>query len=321
MKINRKQYKTVIVYGIGQYYEKVKKDLFQCITPDYLCDRKWDVHVPDSYDGIPVIKREELYTLEQGLIIMTTGFPWVSASVKSDLENISGISVIHVDEVIGERKSITGKKLKEICREGYYQDAWENQIYFDRTIPDSLEIYFHGKQNILRFGKNVLVNKLVISFGNRGVCSLGDGTEVVDGYFVVSDASLTIGADCLLAAGVIVRTHDEHHIFDADTHERINYPKDVVIGDNVWIGLRASILAGARIGRGSVVGAGAVTSGQFGDHQIIAGCPAKVLRERVCWSRDNTYYFNHDTLEECVSQEAFRYSDPFICKKRNGEQQ
>ena len=143
MKINRKQYKTVIVYGIGQYYEKVKKDLFQCITPDYLCDRKWDVHVPDSYDGIPVIKREELYTLEQGLIIMTTGFPWVSASVKSDLENISGISVIHVDEVIGERKSITGKKLKEICLEGYYQDAWENQIYFDRTIPYSLEIYFH----------------------------------------------------------------------------------------------------------------------------------------------------------------------------------
>lgn len=300
MKINREQYKTVIVYGIGQYYEKVKEDLFQYITPDYLCDRKWEDNSPGSYDGIPIIKKEELHSLDRSLIIITTGFPWTSASIKSDLENKPGLSVVHVDEVISEQKSITGKKLKEVCPEGYYQDAWENRIYFDRTIPDSLEIYFHGKQNTLRMGRYIVANKLVISFGNGGTCSIGDRTEVVDGFFVVSDARLVV-------AGVIVRTHDEHHIFDADTHKRINYPKDVILGDNVWIGLRAFILAGARIGKGSVVGAGTVTSGQFGEHQIIAGCPAKVLRERVCWSRDNTYYFNHNILEECVSQEALKY--------------
>lgn len=307
MKINREQYKTIIVYGIGQYYEKVKKDLFQCVQPDFLCDRKWDNGTLDTYDGIPIIKREKLHHLKHGLIIIAAGTPWMRASVKSDLENITEITVMHVDEVIGERKSITGKELKEICPEGCYRDTWGNHVYFDKTISDSLVIYFQGKQNTLQIGKNVIVNKLAIFLGNRGTCRIGDRTEVVDGQFIVSEASLVVGEDCMFSSGIIIRNHDEHHIFDADTHKRINYSKDVIIADHVWIGLRASILAGARIGKGSIVGAGAVTSGQFGEHQIIAGCPAKVIREHVCWSKDNTSYFNHDTLEEYVFQEALKY--------------
>ena len=79
------------------------------------------------------------------------------------------------------------------------------------------------------------------------------------------------------------------------------------IGNDVWIGQNAIILPGAGIGRNSIVGAGTVTSGQFGENLIIAGCPARVIRKQVCWSREDTAYFSYDTLEECASQEALKY--------------
>ncbi len=62
------------------------------------------------------------------------------------------------------------------------------------------------------------------------------------------------------------------------------------------------MLAGTRMGRGSIVGANDATSNQFGENQIIAGCLAKVIREHVCWRKDNTDYFNHDYLEECINR-------------------
>lgn len=306
MEINKEQYATVIVYGIGQYYEKIKKELFRHVKPDYLCDRKWDADGPDSYDDIPIIKREKLSEIEHSLIIIALkGVTYTSA--KCDLQSLENVTVMHADSILEELKSITGKKLKELCPNGFYQDKYENRIYFDETLSDWIVICFEGRQNVLTVGRNVIAGNLRVTFGNKGTCSIGDGTEILEACFFVSGANLTIGRDCLLSSEVIIRNHDHHHIFDSNTHERINYPRDIIIGNHVWVGYRALILAGARIETGSVIGAAAVTSGQFGEHQVIAGCPAKVIREHVCWSKDNTDYFNHDILEECVSQEALKY--------------
>jgi virginiamycin A acetyltransferase len=55
---------------------------------------------------------------------------------------------------------------------------------------------------------------------------------------------------------------------------------DTVIGHDVWIGTRATILPGARLGNGTIVGAGAVVSGDVPPYSIVAGNPARVLRRR-----------------------------------------
>lgn len=305
--MKEEQHETVILYGIGAYYERIKEELFQRVKPDYLCDRKWEDGVQESYNGIPIIRREELEHLEHGRIIITVGVSWMSDSIRSDLKKYSGFTVMHVDEILGVAKNITGKELKEICLDGYYQDLWENRIFFDRTIPDSIMICFQGKKNTLEIGHNVIINSLRIFFGNEGTCRIGEETEIVGGQFMVSGAELLVGRNCLLSSELVIWNHDGHHIFDLDTHKRMNYSKKVWIGDHVWIGQRTMLLAGARIGNGSIVGAGSVTSSQFGENQIIAGAPARVIREQVCWSRDNTNYFNHDILEECMSQEALKY--------------
>ena len=67
------------------------------------------------------------------------------------------------------------------------------------------------------------------------------------------------------------------------------------------------MLGGAQIGTGSVIGSNAVTSSQFGKHQIIVGAPAKVIRENIIWSRDFTRDFNRAPFGECIDKMALEY--------------
>ena len=55
--------------------------------------------------------------------------------------------------------------------------------------------------------------------------------------------------------------------------------KDITIGKNCFIGCNSIILKGTVLGDGCVVGAGAVVAGKFRDNCVIAGNPAKVIRE------------------------------------------
>jgi maltose O-acetyltransferase len=57
--------------------------------------------------------------------------------------------------------------------------------------------------------------------------------------------------------------------------------KPVVIGDNVWIGMRATILPGTTIGRGAVVAAGAVVTGSIPPLTVVAGVPARPIGGRA----------------------------------------
>ena len=58
----------------------------------------------------------------------------------------------------------------------------------------------------------------------------------------------------------------------------------ITIGDRVWIGCRAIILAGVTIGEGSVVAAGSVVTRDVPPGTLVAGNPAKVIRETGPWS-------------------------------------
>lgn len=231
---------------------------------------------------------------------------YISESIRKDI-GTTGITVIHVNEIVNAAKTLSGRYLKECYPKGKYEDSNNNIIYFDKTISDNIKIQFLGRNNLLKISNNVSVNNLQIAFGNNGSCDIGKNTEIIGANFFITEAGIVIEKDCLFSTEIIIRNHDAHHIFDAATHKRINYPKDIIIEDNVWIGHRVTLLGGAHIGCGSVVGRGAITSSCFGDHCIIAGSPAKVIRKNICWSRENTDYFNRDSLEECVSQEALKY--------------
>lgn len=292
------KYSYMIGYGIGQYYQSIKEELeSKNIHLDFLMDRRWEEGDITTFDGIPILRRRELREKENALVIIFPTHKNVIESIRQDLKEFR-VKIMSINEILDSEKCITGRFLNENCT-GFYKDDRGNIIQFDGEVPEGIQIVFKGRGNHLYLGKNLLISRLNIHFGTNGQVLIGDNTEIWMAAFYVSFSKINIGTDCLFSREVELRTHDAHHIFDADSHKRINYPRDINIGDQVWVGYRAMIFGGGCIGNGSIVGAGAITSGSFGEHCIIAGNPAKKIRENICWSREDTDYFNREYLEDC----------------------
>ena len=87
---------------------------------------------------------------------------------------------------------------------------------------------------------------------------------------------ITIGNDCLIASHVSINsvTHDAK----ADLYTSTAIEKEVIIGNNVWIGSHAVILPGIKIGDNAIVGAGAVVTKDVPAGAVVVGVPAKVIR-------------------------------------------
>ena len=101
--------------------------------------------------------------------------------------------------------------------------------------------------------------------------------------FATEGRSITIGRDCLFSSDLVFRTGDSHSLTDL-SGRRINPARDITVGDHVWIGHRALICKGVVLPRDCVVGTGAVvTRGAFDEHTVIAGSPARTVRQNVSW--------------------------------------
>jgi acetyltransferase-like isoleucine patch superfamily enzyme len=100
--------------------------------------------------------------------------------------------------------------------------------------------------------------------------------------------NIHIGNECMFAREIMVRNNDGHIILDNVTKEIINAPEDIFIGDNVWIGMRSMILKGSHIPNGSIIGAMSLVNKKFEQENIlIAGVPARQIRENVEWHRED----------------------------------
>ena len=113
-----------------------------------------------------------------------------------------------------------------------------------------------------------------VKIGNN----VGLGTH---GFYGCGVGSLVIGDDCIF--GNYVSIHPENHNYKSVEPIRLQGVSShggVKIGNNCWIGTKATILDGTVIGNGCIVAAGAVVKGVFPDNVIIGGVPAKIIKQR-----------------------------------------
>lgn len=97
---------------------------------------------------------------------------------------------------------------------------------------------------------------------------------------------ITIGEDCMFAYNINVRTGDYHTIFDKDTGRVLNYNRDVVIGNHVWVASDVFMGKGTKISDNSVVGAHSVVTRAFDESNVVvAGVPARVVKTGINWNR------------------------------------
>ena len=116
------------------------------------------------------------------------------------------------------------------------------------------------------------------SFMGAGSLYIGKDTWIGHDVLILSSSNVSIGAYVDVAPRVYIGT-GTHEIDRDGTHvagRGIN--KDVVIEDGAWLCANSTILPGVSVGKKSIVAAGAVVNKSFGDYEIIAGIPAKHLR-------------------------------------------
>lgn len=138
------------------------------------------------------------------------------------------------------------------------------------------------------FGKNVSIGKFTTIECSGSLKNIGKGLIIgnnvgmgTHGFFGCA-GGITIGNDTIF--GNFVSMHSENHIID-DLKKPIRLQgvtrQGIIIGNNCWIGAKATILDGANIGDGCIVAAGAVViKGQYEKNSIIGGVPGKIIKKR-----------------------------------------
>jgi maltose O-acetyltransferase len=128
--------------------------------------------------------------------------------------------------------------------------------YCGENTSIQFPVCFEGPQYI-SLGKNVSINAFVHMWGH---------------------GKITIGDDCLIASHVSINsvTHDTQ----AAIYHQSVIEKEVIIGNNVWIGSHAIILPGITIGDNAIVGAGAVVTKDVPSGVTVVGVPATPITNK-----------------------------------------
>ena len=142
-------------------------------------------------------------------------------------------------------------------------------------------IPFHSKRKIIyklagiKIGKGSTIHMFANFFMPKNI-KIGDDTIIGSGAFLDGRDNLTIGNHVDIASQVMI--YNSEHDIESETFKARHEP--VQIEDYVFIGPRAIILPGVKIGRGAVVAAGAVVTKDVPEFAIVGGVPAKVIGER-----------------------------------------
>jgi acetyltransferase-like isoleucine patch superfamily enzyme len=127
----------------------------------------------------------------------------------------------------------------------------------------------------VRIRSIVSPSEFVSMWGGR--LEIGEGTFVNYGCAFSANKLIKIGKDCMIGTHCIVMDNDYHHI-DVDKRDLRPPSQPIIIGDNVWIGARVTILKGVHIGDYAVIGAGSVVTRDIPPYCVAAGVPARVVR-------------------------------------------
>ncbi|MCZ8519310.1 MULTISPECIES: acyltransferase [Paenibacillus] len=134
-------------------------------------------------------------------------------------------------------------------------------------------------------GTTLKLGRKVMLFQNVGFyldapgaeISIGDGTYINRRTEIMSKQRVSIGSHCAISWDVSIMDTDFHAI------DGLPSTAPVQIGDRVWIGCKAIILKGVTIGDGAVVAAGAVVTKDVPAGCVVAGSPAKVVKQIREW--------------------------------------
>lgn len=153
-----------------------------------------------------------------------------------------------------------------------------NDVEFRRSI----EIRVHGTARVT-IGDGVRIDRGVrILAANNAHIRIGAGARI--GLYSVLNGgdSITIGSKGLISGFVYLQTSmHEHHSSGMPIQDQGYAHAPVSLGDDTWLGTHVVIMPGVTVAEGAIVGSNAVVTSNVDAHTVVAGVPARVIRQRI----------------------------------------
>ena len=192
--------------------------------------------------------------------------------------------------VISKKNTVKGLSLKYLVGGGKYLtiSGKNNKIINKCKHLGDVRIVMYGNNHTLVIEENVVMKQGLLWFEDEG-CSItiGKGTTIESAQMAVAEqaTSITIGEDCMLSSDIRIATTDSHSIIDMASGKRTNQAASISVGNHAWIGTRVAINKGVTIADDVVVAGNSVVTHDAPSHTIIAGTPAKVIKDNTTWNR------------------------------------
>ena len=180
---------------------------------------------------------------------------------------------------------------KEKMLKGLLYDAnYDNNLKKDRTACKLLCQEYNRIDYDKFEQRKQLIKKILAKTGQNFlieqpfICDYGYNIEIGENFYsnhnltildcnkVIFGDNVFIGPNCSLYCA-------EHPLNIKMRNKGLEYAKPIKVGNNVWMGGNVTVLAGVTIGNGVVIGAGSIVTKDVPDNVVIAGTPAKIIKE------------------------------------------
>ena len=180
------------------------------------------------------------------------------------------------------------KTEKEKMLAGETYNCFDTDLDAERQKTRKLLWIFNQTEGMSE--RQIILQQLLGKIGQNSLieppfyCAYGQNIIIGDHVFINASCTIldcnevNIGHHVMVGPGVQIYT--AAHLLQAEPRiQGWEVAKPIVIEDNVWLGGSAILLPGVRVGRNAVVGAGAVVSRDVPANMVVAGNPARVIRE------------------------------------------
>lgn len=142
----------------------------------------------------------------------------------------------------------------------------------------------------LRIGERTIISGQIVSERDNVRVSIGKNTFIGNSHIFAAE-EISVGDDVLIAWGVYLVDHNSHSVrFSGRRDDVDNWyngtknwahveVKPIRVMRRAWIGFNSIILKGITVGEGAVVGAGSVVTKDVPPYTVVAGNPARVIKE------------------------------------------
>lgn len=157
-----------------------------------------------------------------------------------------------------------------------YQRLGIHDGFYNRTVWQvSGQITIKGEKIDIGRGSSLCVS---------GHCYLGDHFTITGKSTIICRKNVSFGDGVLISWDSLIMDTDYHYIAD-DEGQIINNEKPIIIGNDVWIGCRTTILKGTTIPSKSVIAAGALVTGKMKEENCIYSSDGRILKRNINWQR------------------------------------